>query len=103
MGLTAGFKNLEGEKKFLSCLVIEPQFLRGEVRSTVTVENNRTTPHRSLDKLDKRLGRSRWPFAYWDCGFESRMPVVSAVCCQVEVSASGPITRPEESYRLCCV
>jgi hypothetical protein len=25
------------------------------------------------------------------------------VCCQVEVSATGPIPRPEESYRLWCV
>jgi hypothetical protein len=34
------------------------------------------------------------PLAYWDCGFESRrehgcLSVVSVVCCQVEVSASG--------------
>jgi hypothetical protein len=28
------------------------------------------------------------------------MFVVSVVCCQVEVSATGLITRPEESYRL---
>jgi hypothetical protein len=44
-------------------------------------------------------GRSQWPrrlrpFACWDCGFESRrghgcLSVVSVVCCQVEVSASG--------------
>ena len=27
----------------------------------------------------------------------------SVVCCQVEVSASGLITRPEESYRVLCV
>ena len=31
------------------------------------------------------------------------MSVVSVVCCQVEVSADELITRPEESYRLCCV
>ena len=30
------------------------------------------------------------------------MSVVSVVCCQVEVS-DELITRPEESYRLCCV
>jgi hypothetical protein len=34
------------------------------------------------------------PLAYWDCGFESRLghgclSVVSVVCCQVEVSATG--------------
>jgi len=34
------------------------------------------------------------PLACWDCGFESRrrhgyLSLVSAVCCQVEVSASG--------------
>jgi hypothetical protein len=45
------------------------------------------------------MRRSQWsvglrPLAYWDCGFESRrghgcMSLVSAVCCQVEVSATG--------------
>jgi len=49
------------------------------------------------------MGRSRWPrslkcrtttFAYWDCGFEFRrkhvcLSVVSVVCCQVEVCATG--------------
>jgi hypothetical protein len=44
-------------------------------------------------------GRAVWgvglrPLAYWDCGFESRREhgclfLVSVVCCQVEVSASG--------------
>ena len=34
------------------------------------------------------------PIACWDCGFESRrrhgcLSLVSVVCCQVEVSASG--------------
>jgi hypothetical protein len=34
------------------------------------------------------------PLAYWDCGFESRLghgclSLVSVVCCQVEVSATG--------------
>ena len=28
---------------------------------------------------------------------------MSVVCCQVEVSDGELITRPEESYRLCCV
>jgi hypothetical protein len=31
------------------------------------------------------------------------MSVVSVVFCQVEVSATGLVTRPEESYRLWCV
>jgi hypothetical protein len=45
------------------------------------------------------LGRFQWPrglrpLACWDCGFESRLghgclSLVSVVCCQVEVSASG--------------
>jgi len=42
-----------------------------------------------------------WPLASWDCEFESRreyeyLSVVSVVCCQVEVSASGlsPVHRP---------
>jgi len=35
-----------------------------------------------------------WPLAFWDCGFESCrrhgcLSVVSVVCCQVEVSATG--------------
>jgi hypothetical protein len=35
-----------------------------------------------------------FPFAYWDCGFESLgghgcLSLVSVVCCQVEVSALG--------------
>jgi hypothetical protein len=45
------------------------------------------------------------PLACWDCGFESRrghgcLSVVSVVCRQVEISASGLITLPEESYRV---
>jgi hypothetical protein len=36
------------------------------------------------------------PFAYWDCGFESRrgygcLSVVSVRCCQLEISASGRV------------
>ena len=39
-------------------------------------------------------GLGLWPLASWDCGFESHqghgcLSVVSVVCCQVEVSASG--------------
>ena len=39
-------------------------------------------------------GFGLWPFACWDCGFESSrehgcLSVVSVVCCQVEVSAAG--------------
>ena len=36
-------------------------------------------------------------------GGHGRLSVVSVVCCQVEVSADEMISRPEESYRLCCV
>jgi hypothetical protein len=48
------------------------------------------------------------PLVCLDCGFESHrghgcLSVVKVVCCQVEVSASGLITRPEESCRLWCV
>ena len=48
------------------------------------------------------------PLACWDRGFESHLghgclSVVSVVCSQIEVSAMGLITRPEESYRLWCV
>ena len=57
------------------------------------------------------------PLACWDLGFESHrghgcLSVVSVVCCRVEVSVvccecrvlSGRgLSRPEESYRLCCV
>jgi hypothetical protein len=40
------------------------------------------------------LGLGPQPLACWDCGFESRrrfgcLSLVSVVCCQVEVSASG--------------
>jgi hypothetical protein len=40
------------------------------------------------------LGVGLRPFACWDCGFESRrghgcLFLVSVVCCQVEVSATG--------------
>ena len=49
-----------------------------------------------------------WLLADWDCRFEYRqvhgsLSLLSVVCCQVEFSAVGPITRPEESYRLWCV
>jgi hypothetical protein len=40
------------------------------------------------------------PLADRDGGSES---LVCVVGCQVEVSATGPITRPEESYGLRCV
>jgi len=38
--------------------------------------------------------QSRWPLAYWGCGFESCrghgcLSVVSVMCCQVDVSATG--------------
>ena len=54
------------------------------------------------------LGVGLRPLARRDCGFESHrgngcLSVVGVVCCQVEVSATGLITRPEESYRLWCV
>ena len=43
----------------------------------------------------------------WVCdrslaGFVDFLSLVSVVCCQVEVSCVGPITRPEESYRVWC-
>jgi hypothetical protein len=44
------------------------------------------------------------PLACWDCGFESRwghlcLSLVIVVCC----CCVGLITRPEDSYRVCCV
>jgi hypothetical protein len=47
------------------------------------------------------------PLACWDCGFESRrghgcLYVVSVVCLSGRGLCDGLITRPEESYRLCC-
>ena len=47
------------------------------------------------------------PLACWDCGFESRrghgcLSLVCVVCCQVEVSVSGLIARPDETYRVWC-
>jgi hypothetical protein len=49
-----------------------------------------------------------WPIACWDCGFESRqghgcLSLVSVVCLSGRGLCDGPITRPEESYRLWCV
>jgi hypothetical protein len=50
-----------------------------------------------------------WPNACCVCGFEYRceqhgcLSVVSVVCCQVQGLCDGLITRPGESYRLCCV
>ena len=78
-----------------------------------------SVPYRTIGVYVNRLssnGRSclsHWPrglrtLACWYCGFESHrgygfLSVVSVMCCQVEVSAIELITRPEESYRLCCV
>jgi hypothetical protein len=44
----------------------------------------------------------------WDCELESRrghgcLSVVSVVCLSGRGLCDGLITRPEESYRLCCV
>ena len=46
------------------------------------------------------------PLACLECGFEFRrgrgcLSLVNVVCRQVEFSATGLITRPEESYRVC--
>jgi len=48
------------------------------------------------------------PLACWDCGFESHREAWMFVCCECCVlSGRGLcdelITRPEESYRMCCV
>ena len=50
------------------------------------------------------------PLACWDCGFESRsekecQPLVSVVCCQVEVSAKGRslVQRNPTEYVCVCV
>jgi len=44
------------------------------------------------------------PLACWDYGFESRrghgcLSVVRVVCCQVQASLTGPICRPQVSYK----
>ena len=31
------------------------------------------------------------------------LSVVSVACCQVEASSTGPILRPEASYRVCAI
>jgi hypothetical protein len=48
------------------------------------------------------------PLACWDCGFESRREAWMSVCCECSVLSGrglwdGPITRSEESYRVCGV
>jgi hypothetical protein len=55
--------------------------------------------------LSNRAVKGLRPFAYWDCGFESRrwhgcLSLLNVVSCQVEVSVSGPIPHPEESCRV---
>jgi hypothetical protein len=47
------------------------------------------------------------PRAYWDCKFESRRGHGYFVCCECCVLSGrglcdGPITRPEQSYRVWC-
>ena len=42
----------------------------------------------------KRICRSQWPLACWDCGFESHrghgcLSVVTVLCCKVEISATN--------------
>jgi len=51
---------------------------------------------------------SQWPLACWDCGFESHRGhgcLSVAECCALSGRSPciGPITCPEESYRLWCV
>jgi len=53
------------------------------------VQLQRDGPSSRADK-----GVDLWLLACWDCGFNSRhgyecLSIVSAVCCQVEVSATG--------------
>jgi hypothetical protein len=59
-------------------------------------------------KLYLYSGRAEWPRGLtrgsagsYPAGGMDGLSLVSVVCCQVEVS-DGPITRPEESYRLWC-
>jgi len=48
------------------------------------------------------------PLASWGRGFESHrgngcMSLVIVACCEGTGLCAGPITRPEEPYRACCV
>jgi hypothetical protein len=45
-----------------------------------------------------------WPLACWDCGFESRLSLVSVECCMLSGRGlcDGLITHPEEAYRVLC-
>ena len=57
---------------------------------------------RAVDGVGLRL------LACWDCGFKSQpghgcLSVVNVVCLSGRGLCDGLITRPEESYRLCCV
>ena len=56
---------------------------------------------------NRTWSRSRWPFAGWDCGFESRQGHRCLSLVSVMFSGRGLciklITRPEESYLLRCV
>jgi hypothetical protein len=42
-----------------------------------------------------------WPLSCWDCSVSNPSGIWSVVCCEVKVSAEGPITCPEEFYRWC--
>ena len=56
-----------------------------------------------LDHTQRRTTVGRTPLGFESHRGHGYLSVVSVVCCQVEVSAQELITRPEESYRLCCV
>ena len=58
--------------------------------------------------LVRAQGSGLWPLPCWDRGFDSHRGHGYFVCCECRVlSGRGLcdelITRPEESYRLCCV
>jgi hypothetical protein len=69
---------------------------------TVTVWLVADPSDRAVEGVGLRL------LACWDCGFESRRRTWMFVCCECCVLSDrglceGPITRPEESYRVWCV
>jgi hypothetical protein len=54
------------------------------------------------------FGRSQWPFACKDCEYESRrrheyLSVIEGCVLSSGGLWVGPINRPEDSYRVCCV
>ena len=62
--------------------------------------------YRLIPLAGRSKGEGLLQYSCWGCGFYSRslnecLSLVNVLCRQVEVICDGPITRTEESYRVC--